>query len=67
MCSNVGDNIMDKCPNCGHRLINKSIDEYLEDLKALFKEATKSKESARKFLISTGAYNERGELTEQYK
>lgn len=55
-----------KCPKCGHK-IYRTPEEILEDMKKFHEELLKNPESCRKFLISTGIYNEDGTLKEEYK
>ena len=57
---------MDICPECGHR--DQTIEEQAAAMRKFGKELIASgPEACRKFLISTGAYNEDGTLKEEYK
>jgi len=57
---------MDRCPNCGWR--ESTIEEQAESIRQFGKDLVEEgAEACRKFLISTGAYNEDGTLTENYK
>lgn len=57
---------MRNCPHCGEQ-IEFTPEEQLERMIEFHKEIINDPEKCRKFLISTGVYNEDGSLKEEYK
>ena len=48
-------------------MTDKEIEEQCKAIRKFTKEICKDPEKCRKFLISTGIYNDKGELNEQYR